>query len=89
MKETTVKQKTLIEKGMLLEVKNSDEIIKGIVIDLYKHKSWLHLTILSSEGEILKCYYSLWDGSIKWQEETVNVLAAMTFIKQAKEDKEK
>ena len=87
MKETTVKQKTLIEKGMLFEVKKDGELISGVVLDLYKHKSWLHLTILSSEGEILKCYYSLWDGSIKWQEETVNVLAAMTFIKQAKEDK--
>lgn len=86
MKETTVKQKTMIEKGMLFEVKKDDELISGVVIDLYKHKSWLHLTILSSEGEILKCYYSLWDGSIKWQEETVNVLAAMTFIKQAKGD---
>ena len=89
MKETTVKQKTLIEKGMLLEVKKGEEVINGVVIDLYKHKSWLHLTLLSSDGEILKCYYSLWDGSIKWQEETINVLAAMTFIKQAKEDKEK
>lgn len=89
MKETTVKEKTIIEKGMLFEVKKNGELISGVVLDLYKHKSWLHLTILSSEGEILKCYYSLWDGSIKWQEETVNVLAAMTFIKQAKEDKEK
>ena len=87
MKETTVKEKTMIEKGMLFEVKKDGELISGVVLDLYKHKSWLHLTILSSEGEILKCYYSLWDGSIKWQEETVNVLAAMTFIKQAKEDK--
>ena len=86
MKETTVKQKTLIEKGMLFEVKKDGKLISGVVLDLYKHKSWLHLTILSSEGEILKCYYSLWDGSIKWQEETVNVLAAMTFIKQAKEE---
>ena len=89
MKETTVKQKVLIEKGMLFETKKGEEVINGVVLDVYKHKSWLHLTILSSEGEILKCYYSLWDGSIKWQEETVNVLAAMTFIKQAKEDKEK
>ena len=89
MKETIVKEKTMIEKGMLFEVKKDGELISGVVLDLYKHKSWLHLTILSSEGEILKCYYSLWDGSIKWQEETVNVLAAMTFIKQAKEDKEK
>ena len=89
MKQTTVKQKTLIEKGMLFEVKKDGKLISGVVLDLYKHKSWLHLTILSSEGEILKCYYSLWDGSIKWQEETVNVLAAMTFIKQAKEDKGK
>ena len=89
MKETTVKQKTLIEKGMLFETQKDGKSINGVVLDLYKHKSWLHLTILSSEGEILKCYYSLWDGSIKWQEETVNVLAAMTFIKQAKEDKEK
>ena len=89
MKETTVKQKTLIEKGMLIEAKKGEEVINGVVIDLYKHKSWLHLTILSADGEIHKCYYSLWDGSIKWQEETVNVLAAMTFIKQAKEDKEK
>ena len=87
MKKTTVKEKTMIEKGMLFEVKKDGELISGVVLDLYKHKSWLHLTILSSEGEILKCYYSLWDGSIKWQEETVNVLAAMTFIKQAKEDK--
>ena len=89
MKETTVKQKTLIEKGMLIETKKGEEVINGVVIDLYKHKSWLHLTILSADGEIHKCYYSLWDSSIKWQEETVNVLAAMTFIKQAKEDKEK
>lgn len=89
MKETTVKEKTMIEKGMLFEVKKDGKLISGVILDLYKHKSWLHLTILSSEGEILKCYYSLWDGSIKWQEETVNVLAAMTFIKQAKEDKEK
>ena len=28
------KQKTLIEKGMLLEVKKGDEIIKGVVLDL-------------------------------------------------------
>ena len=89
MKETTVKEKTLIEKGMLLKVEKDGKTISGVVLDLYKHKSWLHLTLLSSDGEILKCYYSLWDGSIKWQEETINVLAAMTFIKQAKEDKEK
>ena len=57
MKETTVKQKVLIEKGMLFETKKGEEVINGVVLDVYKHKSWLHLTILSSEGEILKCYY--------------------------------
>ena len=86
MKETTVKQKTLIEKGMLLEVKKGEEVINGVVIDLYKHKSWLHLTILSADGEIHKCYYSLWDGSIKWQDNIVNVLAAMAFIKDSNKE---
>lgn len=85
--ETTVKEKTFIEKGMLLEVKKDDKTINGVVIDLYKHKSWLQLTILDGEGVIHKCSYSLWNGSFRWQDNTVNVLAAMTFIKQAKEDK--
>lgn len=83
---STTKQKTLIEKGMLLEVSKGDEKITGVVLDLYKHKSWLHLSILSDDGEIHRCYYSLWDGSFKWQDNTINVLAAMSFIKQAKED---
>ena len=86
MKETTVKQKTLIEKGMLIAVKKEEEIINGVVIDLYKHKSWLQLTILDGDGVLHKCSYSLWDKSFHWQEKTVNVLAAMTFVKQAKED---
>ena len=81
MKETTVKQKTLIEKGMLLKVEKDGKTISGVVLDLYKHKSWLQLTILDSEGVIHKCSYSLWDGSFRWQDNTINVLAAMTFIK--------
>lgn len=84
MKETTVKQKTLIEKGMLIAVKKEDEIINGVVIDLYKHKSWLQLTILDGDGVLHKCSYSLWDGSFHWKDNTVNVLVAMTFIKQNK-----
>lgn len=89
MKEkTTVKEKTLIEKGMLLGVKKGDEIISGVVIDLYKHKSWLQLTILDGEGVIHKGSYSLWDGSFRWQDNTVNVLAAMAFVKDSiKENK--
>ena len=87
MKETTVKQKVLIEKGMLFETKKGEEVINGVVLDVYKHKSWLQLTILDGEGVIHKGSYSLWDGHFKWEENTVNVLAAMTFIKQAKEDK--
>ena len=83
---STTKQKTLIEKGMLLKVDKDNTTINGVVIDLYKHKSWLHLSILSDDGEIHKCYYSLWDGSFKWQDNTVNVLAAMAFIKKAKEE---
>ena len=80
--ETTVKkEKTLITKGMLMKVQKGDETIKGVVMDLYRHKSWLQLTILDSEGVLHKCSYSLWDGSFKWQKDTVNVLAAMTFIK--------
>lgn len=83
------KEKTLIEKGMLLKVEKDDEIIKGVVIDLYKHKSWLQLTILDGEGVMHKCSYSLWDGSFKWQDNTVNVLAAMAFIKDSsKEEKQ-
>jgi hypothetical protein len=78
---STTKQKTLIEKGMLLEVKKDNEVITGVVMDLYKHKSWLQLTILDGEGTLHKCSYSLWDGSFKWQDNTVNVLAAMAFIK--------
>ena len=54
-----VKEKTLIEKGMLLKVNKGDEIIKGVVIDLYKHKSWLQLTILDGDGVMHKCSYSL------------------------------
>ena len=81
MKETTVKEKTLIEKGMLLKVEKDGKTISGVVLDLYKHKSWLQLTILDSEGVIHKCSYSLWDGSFRWQDNTINVLAAMTFIK--------
>lgn len=87
MAETT-KQKTLIEKGMLLKVEKGNEVITGVVIDLYRHKSWLHLAILSDDGEIHKCYYSLWDGHFKWEEKTFNVLAAMTFIKKAAEEAE-
>lgn len=86
-KETKQQEKTLIEKGMLLEVKKGDEIIKGIVIDLYKHKSWLQLTILDGEGVLHKCSYSLWDGSFKWQDNIVNVLAAMAFIKDFNKEK--
>lgn len=81
MKETTVKEKTLIEKGMLLKVEKDGKTISGVVLDLYKHKSWLQLTILDGEGVIHKCSYSLWDGSFRWQDNTINVLAAMTFIK--------
>ena len=81
MKETTVKEKTLIEKGMLLKVEKEGKTISGVVLDLYKHKSWLQLTILDGEGVIHKCSYSLWDGSFRWQDNTINVLAAMTFIK--------
>lgn len=83
------KEKVLIEKGMFLRTKKNDEIIEGIVIDLYKHKSWLQLTILDGDGVLHKCSYSLWDGSFKWQENTVNVLAAMAFIKDSnKEEKQ-
>lgn len=85
-KETKQQEKTLIEKGMLLEVKKGDEIIKGIVIDLYKHKSWLQLTILDGEGVLHKCSYSLWDGSFKWQDNIVNVLAAVAFIKDSNKE---
>ena len=85
-KETKQQEKTLIEKGMLLEVKKGDELISGVVLDLYKHKSWLQLTILDATGTIHKCSYSLWDGSFRWQDKTVNVLAAMAFIKKGKED---
>ena len=82
------KEKVLIEKGMFLRTKKNDEIIEGVVIDLYKHKSWLQLTILDGEGVMHKCSYSLWDGSFKWQDNTVNVLAAMAFIKDSnKEEK--
>ena len=88
MKETTVKQKTLIEKGMLLEVKKGEEVINGIVIDLYKHKSWLQLTILDGEGTLHKCSYSLWDGTFKWQDNTINVLAAIAFVKESKPKEE-
>lgn len=84
----TGKQKTMITKGMLLEVKKEDDVIKGVVIDLYKHRSWLQLTILDSEGTIHKCSYSLWDGSFHWQDNTINVLAAMAFIKESKQEKE-
>jgi hypothetical protein len=87
MKETTVKEKTLIEKGMLLKVEKDGETISGVVLDLYKHKSWLQLTILDGEGVIHKCSYSLWDGSFRWQDNTINVLAAMTFIKDSGKDK--
>ena len=87
-KETKQQEKTLIEKGMLLEVKKGDEIISGVVIDLYKHKSWLQLTILDGEGVIHKGSYSLWDGSFRWQDNTVNVLAAMAFIKDSNKKKE-
>ena len=87
MKETTVKEKTLIEKGMLLKVEKDGETISGVVLDLYKHKSWLQLTILDGEGVIHKCSYSLWDGSFRWQDNTINVLAAMTFIKDSSKDK--
>lgn len=87
MKETTVKEKTLIEKGMLLKVEKDGKTISGVVIDLYKHKSWLQLTILDGEGIIHKCSYSLWDGSFRWQDNTINVLAAMTFIKDSGKDK--
>ncbi len=83
------KEKVLIEKGMFLRTKKNDEIIEGVVIDLYKHKSWLQLTILDGDGILHKCSYSLWDGSFKWQENTVNVLAAMAFIKDSnKEEKQ-
>ena len=83
------KEKVLIEKGMFLRTKKNDEIIEGVVIDLYKHKSWLQLTILDGDGVLHKCSYSLWDGSFKWQENTVNVLAAMAFIKDSnKEEKQ-
>ena len=82
MEETTVKKgKTRIEKGMVLKVKKDEKLIKGVVMDLYKHKSWLQLTILDEEGTIHKCSYSLWDGTFKWQDNTINVLAAMAFIK--------
>ena len=87
MKETTVKEKTLIEKGMLLKVEKDGKTISGVVLDLYKHKSWLQLTILDGEGVIHKCSYSLWDGSFRWQDNTINVLAAMTFIKDSNKDK--
>lgn len=87
MKETTVKEKTLIEKGMLLKVEKDGKTISGVVLDLYKHKSWLQLTILDGEGVIHKCSYSLWDGSFRWQDNTINVLAAMTFIKDSSKDK--
>ena len=87
MKETTVKEKTLIEKGMLLKVEKDGKAISGVVLDLYKHKSWLQLTILDGEGVIHKCSYSLWDGSFRWQDNTINVLAAMTFIKDSSKDK--
>jgi hypothetical protein len=87
MKETTVKEKTLIEKGMLLKVEKDGKTISGVVLDLYKHKSWLQLTILDGEGVIHKCSYSLWDGSFRWQDNTINVLAAMTFIKDSGKDK--
>lgn len=87
MKETTVKEKTLIEKGMLLKVEKDGKTISGVVLDLYKHKSWLQLTILDGEGIIHKCSYSLWDGSFRWQDNTINVLAAMTFIKDSGKDK--
>ena len=87
MKETTVKEKTLIEKGMLLKVEKDGEPISGVVLDVYKHKSWLQLTILDGEGVIHKCSYSLWDGSFRWQDNTINVLAAMTFIKDSGKDK--
>ena len=87
MKETTVKEKTLIEKGMLLKVEKDGKPISGVVLDLYKHKSWLQLTILDGEGVIHKCSYSLWDGSFRWQDNTINVLAAMTFIKDSDKDK--
>ena len=85
-KETKQQEKTFIEKGMLLEVKKGDELINGVVLDLYKHKSWLQLSILDAKGIIHKCSYSLWDGSINWQDKTVNVLAAMAFIKKDKEE---
>ena len=85
--ETTGKQKTKIEKGMLIEVKKDNEIIKGVVLDLYKHKSWLQLTILDGEGTLHKCSYSLWDGTFKWQTNTVSVLAAIAFVKDANKDK--
>lgn len=82
MEETTVKkEKTRIVKGMVLKVKKGENLIKGVVMDLYKHKSWLQLTILDEEGIIHKCSYSLWDGTFKWQDNTINVLAAMAFIK--------
>lgn len=84
----TGKQKTMITKGMLLEVKKEDGIIKGVVIDLYKHKSWLQLTILDGEGTIHKCSYSLWDGSFHWQDNTINVLAAIAFVKESKPKEE-
>lgn len=84
----TGKQKTMITKGMLLEVKKEDGIIKGVVIDLYKHKSWLQLTILDGEGTIHKCSYSLWDGSFQWQDNTINVLAAIAFVKESKPKEE-
>ena len=87
-KETKQQEKTLIEKGMLLEVKKGDELISGVVLDLYKHKSWLQLTILDATGTIHKCSYSLWDGSFHWQDNTINVLAAMAFIKESKQEKE-
>lgn len=87
MKETTVKEKTLIEKGMLLKVEKDGKTISGVVLDLYKHKSWLQLTILDGEGVIHKCSYSLWDGSFRWQDNTINMLAAMTFIKDSGKDK--
>lgn len=87
MKETTVKEKTLIEKGMLLKVEKDGKTISGVVLDLYKHKSWLQLTILDGEGVIHKCSYSLWDGSFRWQDNTINVLAAMTFIKDSNKEK--
>ena len=80
------KEKVLIEKGMFLRTKKNDEIIKGVVIDLYKHKSWLQLTILDGDGVLHKCSYSLWDGSFKWQDNTVNVLAAMAFIKDSNKE---